>query len=206
MRPWPGYEDLKRGLTKAGYNLREQILDASDFGVPQSRRRLFLLADREAQPEQVAIPRRSQKTVRDILDPTGLWPTTPLHKKGRAHPTLMRARRAMNVLGLKASFLIVYYGTDGSGGWQRLDRPLRTITTLDRFALVQRTPNGPRMRMLQIPELKRAMGFDKYYQLPFGTRRERIKLLGNGVCPPVMAAVVSTLIKGQLVKAFDRAA
>ena len=30
-------------------------------------------------------------------------------------------------------FLIVYYGSDGAGGWQALDRPLRTLTTLDRF-------------------------------------------------------------------------
>ena len=27
-------------------------------------------------------------------------------------------------------------GSDGAGGWQSLDRPLRTLTTLDRFGLV----------------------------------------------------------------------
>ena len=50
--------------------------------------------------------------------------------------------------------------------------------------------------MLQVPELKRAMGFDKDFVLPVGTRRDRIRLLGNGVCPPVMTAVVSSLIAG----------
>jgi hypothetical protein len=29
--------------------------------------------------------------------------------------------------------------------------------------------------------------------LPCGTRRERIHLLGNGVCPPVMEQVVTAL-------------
>jgi DNA (cytosine-5)-methyltransferase 1 len=47
--------------------------------------------------------------------------------------------------------------------------------------------------MLQPSELQRAMGFNKKYVLPYGTRRDRIKLLGNGVCPPVMKAVVKSL-------------
>jgi DNA (cytosine-5)-methyltransferase 1 len=47
--------------------------------------------------------------------------------------------------------------------------------------------------MLQVPELKRAMGFDNSYALPYGSRRDRIKMLGNGVCPPVMEAVMRAL-------------
>lgn len=45
-------------------------------------------------------------------------------------------------LGEDTSFLLVYYGTDGCGGWQRLDRPLRTVTTIDRFALVEPSATG----------------------------------------------------------------
>jgi DNA (cytosine-5)-methyltransferase 1 len=47
--------------------------------------------------------------------------------------------------------------------------------------------------MLQVPEIKAAMGFPDEYVMEHGTRREKIKLLGNAVCPPVMAAVVRTL-------------
>ena len=49
------------------------------------------------------------------------------------------------------------------------------------------------LRMLQVPELKRAMGFDDRFRVEFGTRRDRIRLLGNGVCPPVMEAIVRAL-------------
>ena len=52
----------------------------------------------------------------------------------------------------------------------------------------------PTLRMLQVPELKRAMGFGDEYELPHGTRRDKIKLLGNGVCPQVMEAIVDQLI------------
>lgn len=71
---------------------------------------------------------------------------------------------------------------------------MRAIPTIDRFALVEPGEEGPVMRMLQVPELRRAMGFDDDFLLPLGSRRERIRLLGNGVCPPVMEAVIRALI------------
>jgi DNA (cytosine-5)-methyltransferase 1 len=37
------------------------------------------------------------------------------------------------------------------------------------------------------------MGFDRSYKLMHGSRRDKIKLLGNGVCPPVMQAIVTSL-------------
>lgn len=107
--------------------------------------------------------------------------------------TLERAGRAFATLGKEASFLVVYYGGDGSGGWQPLTVPLRTITTLDRFALCEPSESGPTLRMLQPPELSRAMGFDEGLILKRGTRRDPVMVLGNGVCPPVMATVVEML-------------
>jgi DNA (cytosine-5)-methyltransferase 1 len=53
--------------------------------------------------------------------------------------------------------------------------------------------------MLQVPELMRAMGFkdaDAFHLC--GSRRERIKQLGNGVCPPVMEAIVRHLTGGPM--------
>lgn len=49
------------------------------------------------------------------------------------------------------------------------------------------------LRMLQVEELKAAMGFPKSFRLRHGSRRDRIRMLGNGVCPPVMKAVVDAL-------------
>jgi DNA (cytosine-5)-methyltransferase 1 len=196
MRPWSRYDELKEALEDIGYHLTEFVLDASDFGVPQSRRRLFVVCDLEGPVATVKRPRRKRKTVSDILDPLGTWETTELFSPKRAKPTLERAERAFAEMGKRASFLLVYYGTDGGGGWQRLDRPLRTITTVDRFALVEPGDDGHRMRMLQVPELKRAMGFRADYTMSRGTRRENIKILGNGVCPPVMEAIVETITSG----------
>lgn len=195
MRPWSRYGELKSRLGELGYRLNELTLDASDFGVAQRRRRLFLVGDRERTPV-LSLPKRRgrRRSVRSVLDPTGTWKTSPLFTARRAKATVERARRGFEALGGKVSFLLVYYGADGCGGWQSLDRPLRTITTVDRFALVEHDGATWRMRMLQVPELKRAMGFGDDFLLPVGTRRDRIRLLGNGVCPPVMETVLRSLV------------
>ncbi len=205
MRPWSRYGELKRELRSLGYNLDEQILDASDFGVAQTRRRLFLVGDRQREPGLVFHHHHGRrKSSKSILDRDGTWKTSPLFDERRAADTLARARRAFAALGEETPFLLVYYGTDGSGGWQPLTRPLRTVTTIDRFALVTPGPDGHRMRMLQVPELRRAMGFDKNHVFPFGTRRDRVRLLGNGVCPPVMAEVVRALTSDATSELHDR--
>jgi DNA (cytosine-5)-methyltransferase 1 len=194
MRPWSRYGTLISGLQQLGYHMDEQVLRASDFGVPQSRRRLFIVGDLKQAPRLVTGKRAGRKpTARAILDPPGTWKCSPLFWPKRAKDTLKRAQRALEALGPNTNFLLVYYGTDGAGGWQPLDRPLRTITTVDRFALVEWLAGSPMMRMLQVPELKRGMGVDDCFAMPCGTRRERIHLLGNGVCPPVMEQVVRAL-------------
>ena len=197
MRPWSRYGELKDRLRGLGYHLEERTLDASDFGVAQKRKRLFLVGDREG-PPKLALRKRPgrRKSVRSILDSPGMWKTRPLFKSNRAEATLERANRAFDALDKRAGFLLVYYGSDGSGGWQPLNRPLRTITTVDRFGLVEHDGEMWRMRMLQVPELKRAMGFADEFQLPVGTRRDKIRLLGNGVCPPVMETIIRSLVSG----------
>jgi DNA (cytosine-5)-methyltransferase 1 len=201
MRHWSQYAKWKKRLNGLGYHLREVVLDSQDFGVAQSRRRLFVICDRDREPAVPEIPMHQACSVNDILhcdqsngfnyDMKPLFGCTP----ARAKDTLDRAQRAITALGPKKPFLIVYYGTDAAGGWQALDRPLRTITTLDRFALVRPSRDGHLMRMLQPPELAKAMGFPDNYSWPDTTRRERIKLIGNAVAPPLMRAVVATLLQ-----------
>jgi DNA (cytosine-5)-methyltransferase 1 len=203
MRNWRGYTPLVDDLSALGYNVLPLVLDAATFGVPQTRRRLFLLCDRQAMPLEVKPGINGYRRMRaasDAVQLDGPWESRPLYSDRRAPDTLDRAERAIDELGKGEPFLIVYYGSDGSGGWQTLDRPLRTLTTLDRFGLVTWKGRTPMLRMLQVPELKRAMGFDKSYTLPYGSRRDRIKMLGNAVCPPVMESIVRGLTQSVLLQ------
>jgi DNA (cytosine-5)-methyltransferase 1 len=197
MQQWKRYEEWKQELQRLGYKIASAVIDAQYHRTPQSRRRLILVADREATPELPEPGVKTRKTVGSVIgrgEPTkSPWRFSPLHTKAAA--TRERAQRAIASLGRKQDFLLVYYGSDGAGGYQTLDRPLRTITTVDRFALVRPTKSGHEMRMLQPTELAAAMGFPSDYQWPLASRRERIKLLGNAVCPEVMRDVVAHLTK-----------
>ena len=198
MRAWSRYKELLEALRHIGYQVGEHVVDAADHGVRQRRKRLFLLCDREAEPPSL-IPKRlgPKPAATGILDRPGVWKRSPLDNGRRAAATLVRAERAVAALGGDQPFLIVYYGNDGAGGWQPLTVPLRTVTTLDRFGLCEPSDEGPTLRMLQVPELARAMGFTDELTLGRGSRRDRIMLLGNSVCPPVMQTVVTTLIGEQ---------
>jgi DNA (cytosine-5)-methyltransferase 1 len=192
MKSWSRYAEFREGLEALGYLITEQKLNAAHFGVGQSRRRLFVLCDREQEPKKTPKLAKVAPNVSSIVNLDGKYPWTPLRTERRAAATLERAERGIKALGENKSFLLVYYGSDGAGGWQKLNRPLRTITTVDRFAIVKPTPTGHEMRMLQVPELQEAMGMGKM-RFECGSRRDRIKMLGNAVCPPVMKWVLKTL-------------
>ena len=171
-------------------------MNSADYGTPQTRRRLFLAADRERSVQVPSLPRFSQRSARTILDAEDTYPTSPLFKPGRAQNTIDKFRKGHAALGGTRSFLVVYYGNESNnGGWQSLDLPLRTVTTRDRFGLVTHDGTEWRLRMLQVDELKRAMGFPESFQLGSASKTTKTRMLGNAVCPAVMERVVHSLTR-----------
>lgn len=107
---------------------------------------------------------------------------------------------------LVAAFLMKYYGNIGENN---LVDPLHTITTKDRFGLVQVTIQGEKyfisdigMRMLSPRELFRAQGFDDDYIIdrtgdgePI-TKTDQVHKCGNSVPPPMVKAIVKANCEG----------
>ena len=193
MRKWIRHDELISTIESYGYKVNDLFLNAADFGTPQARKRMFLVCDKEGSvitKEDLLIFNSSRmKSAASIIDSSAKYESSPLHKNGRAQATIDRAERAMNTLGRRKNFIIVYYGSDYAGGWQSIDAPLRTITTLDRFGLVTWKGDTPYLRMLQPSELLKAMGAGDLHILPEGSRRDKVKLCGNGVCSPVMESI-----------------
>lgn len=193
MKQWDRHDELVETIESYGYTVNDLYLNAAEFGTPQSRKRMFLVCSIDGAvmtgDDLVKMHSKTPKDAASIIDWTEKYQSTPLYKTGRAQPTIERAERAMAALGKGAPFIIVYYGSDYAGGWQTIDAPLRTVTTLDRFALVTWQGNTPCIRMLQPPELLRGMGAGAAHKLNFGNRREKIRLCGNGVCSPVMEVI-----------------
>jgi DNA (cytosine-5)-methyltransferase 1 len=195
MRNWKSFPTWLEELENLGYQVTQQVLNSADHGVPQARRRLFIMCDRCRVPGTVEPGSIPKKAASSVVRANAKFRYSLLRTAGRARATIQRAKRALAVLGTNRAFLLVYYGSDAAGGWQSLSVPLRTLTTLDRFAYVKPSSEGHKMRMLQVPELQRAMGFRASLKFADSTRRNRVRLLGNAVCPPVMKAVIRSLTR-----------
>ena len=200
MQRWRKFGRWLKSIEALGYHTTLGVLNAQDHGVPQSRRRLFVLCDLKRNPALPAPRSADLRTVQEVLG-TGEskkapWRFASLKTPARAAATVKRAEVAIEAVGPHEPFIMVYYGTDGAGGFQRLNRPLRTITTLDRFALIRPNGSGHEMRMLQPPELAAGMGFPSSHKWPATSRRNRIRLIGNAVCPPLMRDIVLSLTRG----------
>jgi len=193
MKKWDRHNELVQTIENLGYAVSDLYLNAAEFGAAQARKRMFLVCDRVGttvtREQLLAFGDNIASTANDVVDWEAGYKSTKLYKPGRAKATLERAERAIAELGRGIPFVIVYYGSDYAGGWQTLEVPLRTITTIDRFGLVTWDGDTPYLRMLQPSELLRAMTGGQVHQLPYGSRREKVKLCGNGVCSEVMAAI-----------------
>ena len=182
---WSLYPAWSQAVELLGYSLSPQIIDAADHGVPQHRVRLFLVLSRSRHPVRLRLPRRAHTPVGSVLQwERHRW--SPIHKPGRSINTLARIKRARQKFGER--FVMPYYGSGSGLTGRSLERPLGTVTTRDRWALV----DSDRMRMLQPPEYRAIMGFPDDYVLP-RQRNLAIHLLGNAVCPAVARDLVVAL-------------
>lgn len=202
MKKWDRHDELVQTIERLGYSVSDLLLNSADFGSAQARKRMFLVCDQQGttvnREDLLGLGHIQRKVARDIINWQAAYPSTPLRKPNRAKATLERADRAIDELGVGVPFLIVYYGSDYAGGWQSLDVPLRTVTTIDRFGLVTWKEDTPFLRMLQPDELLVAMGGSAEHILPHGSRREKVKLCGNGVCSDVMASIFQWITLNQI--------
>jgi len=180
---WKLYPAWRLALQALGYQVAPHIIDAADHGVPQHRERLYLVLSRSERPLMLQLPQRQHVPAADIIDfAAGNW--SAIEKPGRAAATLSRIANGRRAHGDR--FLTAYYGNELGG--RSLTRPLGTITTRDRWGIV----DGDRMRMLRADECRAAMGFPADYRLP-QQHRTAVHLLGNAVCPPVARDVITAI-------------
>lgn len=106
--------------------------------------------------------------------------------------------RTMTTAGHQ-SLLMPYYG---NGQAQPTDRPVPTVPTKDRFALIdlEQIIDDCGFRMLEPYEVAAAMGFAAGYIPRDLPKKHQVKLAGNAVTPPVM-----TWITGRLLQALEAA-
>jgi DNA (cytosine-5)-methyltransferase 1 len=132
---------------------------------------------------QLDLPRRGHIGSAQIITfESGKW--SQIQRPGRSANTLARITEGRKAHGSR--FLTAYYGNEAGG--RSLSRPVGTITTRDRWAVI----DGDRMRMLSVDECREAMGFPASYQLP-ERAKDAMHMLGNAVVPVVACDVINEL-------------
>jgi DNA (cytosine-5)-methyltransferase 1 len=177
---WALFPAWSDAINRLGYTISPHIVDSADHGVPQSRVRAYLILTRSQNPVRLRLPHRPHVPVSAIIDwETNGW--TDWHTL--CDRTVARLSRGQSEFGSR--FVAPYYGH----GWCRsIHRPIGTITTRDRWQIV----DGDRARFLAVDECRKAMGFPSGYVLP--TAKQSAKLmLGQAVCPPVITDILQAL-------------
>lgn len=180
---WTLYPAWCAAMNALGYALAPNIIDAADHGVPQHRRRLFIVGTRSQHPIELKLEKRPYVPASTVIDfSAGKW--SDINRPGRSAHTLARIKAGAKEHGQR--FLMAYYGNEHGG--RSLDRPIGTITTRDRYAVI----DGDRMRMVSVDESRRFMSFPDDYKLPTQARAAT-HMLGNAVPPKMAHAVIEAL-------------
>ncbi len=179
FRPWCD------AMQQLGYAVAPHVIDAADCGVPQHRKRLFLVCTQSKYPLHLELPKKAYVPIGSIIE----WDAHPWNaiiKPNRSAKTLQRIMTGRSAFGER--FVAPYYSSGSGLTGRSIHRPIGTITTKDRWAVI----SGDNMRMLQVSEAKAAMGFPKPYILP-DRHQDALCMLGNAVCPPVAADLLTAI-------------
>lgn len=179
FRGWVLFGSWCEAWRALGYSLSEAVIDASLVGVPQERRRLFVVATRGRRAITLPEPRGKPVAAWEVVDlEAGAW--RPLSDVPPGHR--LRCEAAIEAHGSEGAVLVRAV-TDHP--FRSLSRPLPTITTQHQLGLVMRDGRSWVYRPFLGAEYSRGMGFPESYDW-LGLGPSKIgHLAGNAVCPPV---------------------
>ena len=140
------FRTWKAQLEHLGYQVDHRVLDASLYGAPTRRRRLFLVARRDGLPIRWPEPthgpgRLPVRTAAECIDWGLPCPSIFERKRPLAEKTLWRIAEGIRrfVLESPVPFIVRYHGGERWERAQGVEEPLTTLDTSNRFGIVSPT-------------------------------------------------------------------
>lgn len=176
------------------------VVDASDFGTPQSRRRC-LVGNLNFDYLQILKDSTSRITLGDVCQglTRGLDPVYQNNEidgitDNEYEPFLSEEEARFNY-EMKAHHPVY----NDMSFPDRLDRPARTVTStctrVSRESIIIEEPgNERRFRRLSVRERASLQGFPANYQLHGRTHAEKLKMIGNAI-PPTLSYCIAAAIR-----------
>ena len=204
------FEKTIAHLNSIGYIVHHDVLDASYFGVPQKRKRLFIIAFRKDVSSgffSFPIGNTTQETFRNHINPgdnsipvTSRWGNYIDYYTGKKSLkdlpfTPPRTRLALERIGKNTDLDNCVLQMRSSGiRAVSIDEPLPTLAVSISGGGAMIPVYTKERRHLNLIELKRIMGFPDEYIFPV-SRTDAIKQLANAVVPAVIKAISENLIQ-----------
>lgn len=187
LRRWRLYPEWRAALKRIGYTLSEHEVLATDHGVPQLRRRLFIVGLRTARAV-----RFERSGTRPAFGPCLNHTQDGWRELRQARPQAQE--RIAAALDRNGPRCLVQHVTGHPG--VPLDQPIRTITTKVQWVLAERDRRGDRYRWLTMRELARGQGFPESFKWEVDLPQADVcRGIGNAVAPPVARDVVRAVME-----------
>ena len=191
-------------LKEAGYDVKWELLDAVNYGVPQNRERVFIVGFRKDLNVNFEFPKPTFNALNTLIHAIGDIKETPTYYKGKdkVAPNPKLANHDVINLG----FNPFYFRGNRRRGWQQ---PSFTINATADFAPLH--PSSPKMlcyghenwdfqkgkqneyRRLSVRECARIQTFPDDFIFEYEDIRNAYKMVGNAV-PPRLACVIAKAI------------
>ncbi|MCX2718758.1 DNA cytosine methyltransferase [Lentiprolixibacter aurantiacus] len=215
-------EQIIQGFNELGYTVNAETLNASDFGVPQNRRRAFFLGSMDGTMLPFPSPNNQVTTIKEAIYDLPFIesgeghqyfdyekPATSVYQKimrsgsegifnhiSTKHSEIALQRLSLIPKGKGKEVLPEEHRTKSiySGTWSRLDEDGIAATITTRFD----TPSSGLFthpilnRCLTVREAARIQSFPDRF-LFYGTKSSQMKQVGNAV-PPMLAAEIANII------------
>lgn len=189
---------IHKNLKKEGYELFFRVLDASDFGVPQVRKRIYIIGF---------------DSTRFRKSPEFAWPEPQKSKVGIGKFVEMGIEDRGISKHLQKSY--IYKVDDGKPQVIDTESDFPVKTLVASYHKIQRltgtfvADGSTGLRLLSENECKAIMGFPKSFKFPV-SRTQMYRQMGNSVAVPVVKLLAkrmnATLIEGGVVKGMKKSA
>ncbi len=178
------WQVIRESLEELGYNVSAEVLDASNFGVPQRRERIYIVGFRDTQVSarfRFPEPQKTKVGIGKYIE-SGIFDRgisehlqkSYLFKQDDGRPEIVSTETTMPVKTLVASY-------------HKIQRLTGTFVRDEKSGL----------RLLSENECKAIMGFPENFRVPV-SRTQMYRQFGNSVAVPVV-----TLIASQIRVALD---
>lgn len=194
---WEAFPDWVEQLAEFGYNVDWRCLNAADYGVPQKRKRLLLVARCDGEPIRWPDPVTEVRPARDCIDwnvPCWRLSNRPARLKPISHE---RVDLGMERFAPEPFLVSFSHGRSMNGPQfmgQSLDRPVNTICSHNSLYLVRADLPGPCLRWLTVREFARMQGFPDWYSFA-GAQKDKLRQIGMAVPPAVARVMVGVNVR-----------